>query len=147
MAKKIDLDAVPERTGTRYPKPFDAPCLARRNRAVGLAAGLNLIGVNITKEDEFVLMLSGELVSVTDDGEELLRAGDCIGFPAGVQDGHHLQNRSSSDASFLVVSNRAADDSGEYPDIDLMFGALDDQSRYEDGWVYRHKNGAPYPRG
>ena len=33
--------------------------------------------------DELVIVISGELVAVTDEGEEVLRAGDCIGFKAG----------------------------------------------------------------
>jgi hypothetical protein len=35
---------------------------------------------------------------VTDEGEEILRAGDCAGFKAGIKDAHHLQNRSPDDA-------------------------------------------------
>ena len=35
------------------------------------------------KEDEFIYVLSGEVVLATDAGEELLRAGDCAGFKAG----------------------------------------------------------------
>jgi len=34
--------------------------------------------------DELVVVISGELTLVTDDGEEVLRAGDCVGFKAGV---------------------------------------------------------------
>jgi hypothetical protein len=45
------------------------------------------------KEDEFIYVLSGEVVLATDAGEEVLRAGDCAGFKAGDPDGHCLQNR------------------------------------------------------
>jgi hypothetical protein len=44
------------------------------------------------KEDEFIYVLSGEVVLATDAGEELLRAGDCARFKAGDPDGHCLQN-------------------------------------------------------
>ena len=39
--------------------------------------------------------MAGEVVLVTDAGEEILKAGDCAGFKAGDKDGHHLQNRSN----------------------------------------------------
>ena len=47
-----------------------------------------------TAEDEFLLIIEGEVVLVTDSGEEILKCGDCAGFKAGDRDGHHLQNRS-----------------------------------------------------
>ena len=72
-------------------------------------------------EDEFVFVLEGEVVLVSDAGEELLRPGDCAGFKAGIKDGsHHLQNLSSRDAVVLEVgSRRVAEDEGEYPDTTL----------------------------
>jgi uncharacterized cupin superfamily protein len=160
MAKKLNLSAVPDASGSRYPAPFHEPCMERSWKALGVASGLKLIGVNLVtlkpgiwssqrhwhmKEDEFVYVVAGELVCVTDDGEELFRTGDCIGFPAGRTDGHHFINRSQADATFLVVSNRAADDTGAYSDIDMMFGVVPDGSRYEGGGIYTRKDGTPYP--
>ena len=91
-------------------------------------------------EDEFVQVLEGEVVLVTDAGEELMRAGDSVGFKAGERNGHHMQNRSSADVVLLVVGSRNDADHGEYPDIDLVFGP----ARYSDKPNYRHKNGTPY---
>jgi uncharacterized cupin superfamily protein len=93
-----------------------------------------------THEDEFVYVLSGELVLVTDAGEEVLVAGDSAGFPAGVRNGHCLQNRSRTDATFLVAGNRSNEDGGEYSDIDMAFKP----GRYTGGGGYFHKNGSPY---
>jgi uncharacterized cupin superfamily protein len=91
-------------------------------------------------EEEFVYVLEGELVLVTDAGEEILRAGDCAGFKAGIHDGHHLQNRTNRDAVVLEVGSRKPeDDEGDYPDIDLRF------LKGDGGYV--HKDGTPYPRG
>jgi uncharacterized cupin superfamily protein len=133
---KIDLDRVPEDRGTRYPPPHDVPCRGRRWLRLGDAAGLTAFGVNAVTldpgvwssqrhwhahEDEFVYVLEGELVLVTDAGETTMRAGDCAGFKAGVRDGHHLQNRSGKVARFLVVGNRDEADHGEYSDIDMQF--------------------------
>jgi uncharacterized cupin superfamily protein len=149
---KIDIDAAPTRIGTGYPPPYDAPCVGRRRWKLGDAAGLTQFGVNLlrlppgqwtsqrhwhTAEDEFVWVVAGEVVLVTDEGEQVLRAGDCAGFPAGVPNGHHLQNRSGAEAVLLEVGSRKPGEDGcDYPDIDLV---LDEGST-----TYRRRNGAPY---
>jgi uncharacterized cupin superfamily protein len=151
--KKIDVAQVPERRGSRYPHPFDALCLGRARKALGDAAGLSQFGVNLmtlppgawssqrhwhTFEDEFVYVLEGEVVLVTDAGEEVLRAGDCAGFKGGDPDGHHLINRSQADAKLLEIGTRSGDaEDVYYSDIDLMLKEGSD--------LYRHKDGAPYP--
>jgi uncharacterized cupin superfamily protein len=148
---KINLETAPKGQGTRYPPPHDAPVKNRRWLRVGDAAGLTQFGANIVtldpgvwssqrhwheKEDEFVFVIEGELTLITDAGEEIMRAGDCVGFKAGVHDGHHLINRSRAPARFLVVGSRDETDWGEYPDIDMRFGP---------GEVsYTKKNGDPF---
>lgn len=136
MGKRIDLQAIRVSVGSRYPAPYDAPCAGRMRSRLGDAAGLTDFGVNLlrlppgtwssqrhwhTAEDEFVYVLEGEVVLVTDAGEETLREGDCAGFKAGVKDGHHLQNRARSDAVLLEIGSRKSEDAGEYPDIDMRF--------------------------
>ncbi|HEY4012251.1 MAG TPA: cupin domain-containing protein [Polyangiaceae bacterium] len=152
---KIDPSAAPKGSGTRYPKPFDEPCKKRQWLKLGDAAGLTQFGVNRvrlepgvwssqrhwhTLEDEFVYVLEGELVLVTDEGEETLVAGDCAGFKAGIPNGHCLQNRSSNDAVFLAVGTRNDDDGGEYSDVDLVFKS----GRYTGRGGYTKKDGTPY---
>jgi uncharacterized cupin superfamily protein len=150
MAKKIDPSTAESLKGSRYPPPFDAPCRDRERVRLGRAAGLTQFGVNRLRlapgswssqrhwhshEDEFILVLEGEIVLVTDDGEERLVAGDSAGFPAGKRDGHHLQNRSSKDAVVLEVGSSAeAVDVTTYPDIDML--------AKPDGMV--HRDGTPY---
>lgn len=150
---KIDIAAVPVRKGTGYPPPFDAPCTARSRRRLGEAGGLRDFGVNLmtlppgnwssqrhwhSDEDEFVYVLEGEVVLVTDAGEEVLKAGDCAGFKAGDTDGHHIQNRSDSDAVLLEVGTRSQDDSCTYPGIDLLAPAQAQPA------IYTHSDGTPY---
>src|SRR6516162_7135056 len=133
--KKIDLAAVPAHTGSNYPPPFDAPCNAQSSQRLGGHGGLTLFGVNLTilepgawssqrhwhsHEDEFVWILSGEVVLVTDAGEEVLRAGDCAAFKAGEGDGHHLVNRSDQDVMLIEVGNRDPADRTVYSDIDMV---------------------------
>jgi uncharacterized cupin superfamily protein len=68
------------------------------------------------REDEFVYVLSGELVLVDDDGEHEMKAGSFAAFPAGEANGHHLINRSLAPATYLAVGSRRADDLLHYPD-------------------------------
>ena len=149
---KIDIAAAPTRTGTGYPPPYDTPCRGRHRAKLGDAAGLGQIGVNLltlppgqwssqrhwhTAEDEFVWVVAGEVVLVTDEGERSLRAGDCAGFPAGVANGHHLQNRSDKDAVLLEVGSRRPEADGcDYPDIDLVLA--------DGATAYSHRDGTPY---
>ncbi len=150
--KKIDLDRAPKGEGTRYPAPYNEPCLKRRWLRLGDAAGLTQFGVNLMtldpgvwssqrhwheKEDEFIYMLEGELVLITDAGEEIIRAGDCAGFKAGDRDGHVLQNRSDKPARLLVIGTRDDTDHGEYSDIDMKFLP----GGYSGGKGYTKKNG------
>lgn len=150
--KKIDIDRAPVRHGTGYPPPFDGPCRERRRWRLGDAAGLSQFGVNLLRlppgawssqrhwhsaEDEFVYVLEGEVVLITDTGEETLTAGDCAGFPAGRPDGHHLVNRSDREAVLLEVGARARDrDAVTYPDIDLALDAGATTYRHRDGRLY-----------
>lgn len=152
MAAKIAIEAAPSVEGSQYPAPFNEPCQRRYRHRLGDAAGLTQFGVNLMRlapgawssqrhwhsaEDEFVFVVAGEVVLVTGSGEEVLRAGDCAGFPAGVADGHHLQNRSAADAVVLEVGTRRPDDDETtYPDIDLWW--------QKGGTRYAHRNGTPY---
>jgi uncharacterized cupin superfamily protein len=123
---------------SNYPEPYRSRVLPRYKRRLGDALGLKRVGINHTTlppgkessmrhwhthEDEFVYVLEGELVLRTDAGEQLLRAGMCAGFPAGVQDGHQLINRSDRAAVYLEISNRDSADSAHYadPDVDLAW--------------------------
>ncbi|MGH6888391.1 MAG: cupin domain-containing protein [Rhizomicrobium sp.] len=149
---KIDIAAVPERKGSGYPAPFHAPAGERVRRRLGDAGGLTQFGVNLLRlppgcwssqrhwhsdEDEFVWVLSGEVALVTDEGEQILRAGDCAAFPKGERNGHHLVNRSNEGATVIEVGTRSADDICDYPDIDLRIDAKVGH--------YTHKDGTPYP--
>ena len=125
MRKRIDIAALTPVVGTLYPPPFDAPCRARGRTKLGDPAELTQFGVNLlrlppgawssqrhwhTAGDEFVYVLSGEVVLVSDGGEEVLHAGDAAGFPANDSNGHCLQNRSAAEAQVLEVGTRVAGD-------------------------------------
>lgn len=150
---RLDLSMIPVLTGTGYPDPHAEAVNGRSRQALGEAGGLTQFGVNLvellpgaassqrhwhTHEDEFVMVVSGELTLVTDEGETLMRAGDCAAFPAGRPNGHHLINRSWGNALFLCVGSRIPEDCCEYPDIDLKYDGKTDS--------YTHRDGTPYPK-
>jgi uncharacterized cupin superfamily protein len=92
-----------------------------------------------TREDELVFVLEGEVVLRTDEGEHILTAGMCAGFPAGTKSGHHLVNRSDRPARYLEISNRDPADSAEYSDVDLAYRKAPDGSA-----IFTRKDGTPY---
>jgi len=150
---KIDLDALSWKGGSAYPEPFRQVVAGRERKRLGDAAGLTQFGVNLVRlkpgaasavrhwheeEDEFVLVLDGELVLIEDDGETPLRPGDAAGFKSGVANGHHLVNRSGTDALYLEVGTRAAAERAHYPDDDLY------AEKTEAGFQFLHKDKTPY---
>jgi len=132
----LDARSVEARSTSGYPEPYRSRVLPREKRALGDAFGLTKIGVNLTtlypgkessmrhfhsSDDELLYVLEGEVVLVTDDGEQRLEPGMCVGFAAGVKNAHHLVNRSAAPARYLEISDRSADDAAEYPDVDLSY--------------------------
>lgn len=148
---KLDLSTIAVRRGTDYPAEFAQPMASRSRQRLGDAGGLTQFGINRLElppgawssqrhwhsvEDEFVCVLTGEVVLVTDAGEEILRAGDCAAFPANTPNGHHLINRSASLAVCLEVGGRSDLDRVVYADIDMVC---------EPGIAgYLHRDGTPY---
>ncbi len=148
---KLDIDAIPQTNATGYPPPYDAEVEGRWYRRLAPVAGLTLMGAShvVLKpgawssqrhwhagQDELVVMLAGEAVLIEDAGESVVRAGDVLAFPAGTRNGHHMQNRTGEDCVFVAISAGAREgDSGEYPDIDMVFDAAGyarkDGTRYE----------------
>jgi uncharacterized cupin superfamily protein len=135
MAKRIDPNTLSFQIGTFYPTPYDKPCRARARKRLGDAASLTQFGVNLTRlspgawssqrhwhteQDEFIYLLEGEAILVSEAGEEILKPGDCAGFKAGEPDGHHLQNRSERDVVYLEIGTRNAGDGVQYSDIDMV---------------------------
>lgn len=150
---KIDIGALEVGSGCNYPDPFREICLGSTWRRLGDAAGLTDFGVNLVRlppgtwssqrhwhtcEDELVYVLEGEVVLVEDDGDHVLKAGDCAGWKAGSPNGHCLQNRGDREAVYLEVgSRRPTADACDYPDIDMV--ARPGET------FYRHRDGTPYP--
>lgn len=142
------------KSGQHFPEPFRSTLGPYEGRALGDYFGLTHFGAAVdilppnsqsalrhwhTKSDELVLMLEGELTLITDAGETLLKPGMCAGFKAGVDNGHHLVNRSTLAAKFLVIGTRITGDEVHYPDDDFQWLVEKDGS-----WYAARKDGTRY---
>ncbi len=68
-------------------------------------------------EEEWLIVLAGELTLRNPDGERRLRAGDVACFPAGAAGAHAVRNDGDAVARFAMPSSRARYGGGVvYPD-------------------------------
>src|SRR5487761_1098070 len=146
--------APPARSGRGYPEPFAARVAGRLRRPLGDLFGLTSFGVNLTRlppggasalrhthtrEDEFIYIVEGAPILVTNAGETPLRPGMCAGFKAGSGDAHHLLNRTINDVVYLEIGNRDPGDTVIYPDDDIGRALAPDGAR-----LFVHRDGTPY---
>lgn len=151
---KIDLSAVPLRTGSGYPEPYASMMAGRSSLRLGDAGGLTQFGANMIilapgalssvrhwheTEDEFVLVVAGTVTLVDDTGETEMHPGEAAAFPAGDPNGHHFVNRSETEARFLVVGTRAPREVAHYPDVDMMV------TTDGTGQHFTRRDGSPLP--
>jgi uncharacterized cupin superfamily protein len=146
----IDKTKVPVKTGSIYPSPYAEMMAGRSSLRLGEAGGLTQFGVNLVtlepgalsslrhwhqNEDEFVMVTEGECTLVEDQGETVMRAGDCAAFPANTPNGHHFINRTDRPARFLVIGSKAAREVATYSDVDLRVEIAAGTARftYKDG--------------
>lgn len=149
----LDPASLAPRTDSGYPEPYRSRVLPREKRALGDALGITKFGVNLTRlapgkessmrhwhshEEELVFVLEGELVLVTNAGEQVLTPGSCAGFPAGSGDGHQLVNRGKVAAVYLEIGSRDPSDTVVYPDVDLLWNPPGQPDRYT------RRDGTPY---
>lgn len=103
----------------------------RSEERVGLAGGLQRLGANIVTllpgetstfwhwheaGDEFLYLLEGRAVVVENDGPHEIGPGDMCCWPAGVNNAHHVLNRSDTPVRYLVLGSGADRDCVHYPD-------------------------------
>ena len=151
---KIDLERVPVQGRLVYPEPFFGETASYEQQRVGDAAGLTKMGVNRVVlppksktalrhwhevDDEFVIVISGVVVLSEEEGETLLRAGDCAGFRAGVANGHAIENRGDEAAVLFEIGTRDTVETVHYTDADLRYEKRDGVRRFT------RRDGAPYP--
>lgn len=154
-ARPIAIRAAdaPARGPSGYPEDLRRKVAGRSRQVLGEVFGLANFGVNLTRlapgaasslrhahatQDEFVYILEGEPVLVTDAGETALGPGMCAGFRAGTGDAHCLVNRGEADVLYLEIGDRSPGDRVAYPDDDLRAEMGSDGS-----WRYSRKDGTP----
>lgn len=144
---------APRARPSGYPEDLVARFAGREKRVLGDLFGLANFGVNLTRlapgapsslrhahrrQDEFVYILEGHPVLLTDAGETPLAPGMCAGFKAGTGDAHCLVNRTGVDVLYLEIGDRSPGDGATYPDDDLAV------EMGEDGkWRYSRRDGTP----
>ncbi len=150
----VALDAPLRTPSSVFPEPFFSRMEGRQKRPLGDLFGLSNFGVNLTrivpgggsalrhahsKQDEFIYVLQGHPVLITDQGETPLAPGMCAGFRAGTGNAHELVNRTSTDVYYLEIGDRTAGDLVTFPDDDLKIVLGSDGKRQ-----FVHKDGTPY---
>ena len=149
----VAADVAPRTKPSNYPEPFAAMMQGRVKRQLGDVFGLSNFGVNLTRmapgsisalrhshsrQDEFIYILEGAPILITESGETQLGPGMCAGFKAGEGGGHQLVNRGRGVVVYLEIGDRTAGDGVFYPDDDIEAYLVDG------AWRFRHKNGEPY---
>ena len=146
------LDVAMRAKLSNYPPVFASRIAGRSKRQLGEAFGLTRFGVNLvelapgarsallhkhSRQQEFVFVIEGKPVLLTDDDERELEPGMCVGFlPTGPA--HCLLNRSNDLVRFLEIGDRDSEDSATYPEDDLL------AERQGNGWRFVHRDGRPW---
>ena len=155
--KPLAAESVTANTSSTYPTAdLRASVAGRRKRALGDVFGLTKFGVNHTTlapgaasalqhhhgtQDEFVYILQGTATLQLDDEEIPMKAGDCMGFPAGDGVAHCLVNTGDEPVVYLEMGDRSSGDVVEYRDADLR-AVSDDDGRFQ----FVHRDGSPYDK-
>ena len=65
------------------------------------------------------MVTMGQCILIDDQGEHVMRPGDCAAFPANDGNGHQFVNRTDKVAKFLVIGTKAPQEVATYSDVDL----------------------------
>lgn len=121
----ISTGSVPERE-SRYPNSDEA---LKLNRAIGSAAGLLRLGINVvrllpgrrsswphaeSREEEFVYVLEGDVDAWIDGVIYPMKPGDFAAFPSGTGICHTFINNSEREVKLLVGGEAAKSDNRIY---------------------------------
>jgi uncharacterized cupin superfamily protein len=92
-------------------------------------------------DEEWLIVLEGNLTVRHPGGEEVLDPGDLVCFPAGSDGAHKLTNRAQVPVKMLLVSTRRMPAVAVYPDSDKI-GVFPEDGR--DKIMVRRESGVDY---
>ena len=150
---KIDLTAVPRKTGSIYPEPYKSQMQGRSSLRLADFAGLTQFGANLVrlepgakaslrhwhaKEDEFAIIIKGACTLVDDTGRYPMEVGDCAAFPAGDPNAHHFVNETDTVMEFLIIGTHDPNEVATYGDEDFKIVMKDGTA------TFTHWDGTPF---
>jgi uncharacterized cupin superfamily protein len=109
-----------------------------------LAPGQGQSPYHYEYEEEWLLVVEGEVVVRAPDGEHILERGDLVRFPPGPAGAHKLMNRSDSPARTLMFSSSRAPAVSVYPDSDTIGVYPGDE---ENDLVFERGTAVPWSHG
>lgn len=145
---------VESSTANPFPEVFHEKMGESEWRGLSDTFGLSQFGANLetikpggssglkhwhTKSEEFVYVISGELLLEYGDANHILTAGMCMGFKSNDGLGHRLINRTNASATFIIVGSRVEGDKAEYVEDDIQWLVKDNGE-----WVAATKSGKLY---
>jgi uncharacterized cupin superfamily protein len=138
--------------GPTEPDPADPPGYRAAMARFGPSIGASMLGASVyvlppgeagspyhyeVGDEEWLIVLDGEVDVRVPDGEHRLRAGDTVCFPAGAQGAHTVSATPDAPARVLMVSTQRTPSVAVFPDSDKI-GWIDP----EDGRSYEFPRGA-----
>jgi uncharacterized cupin superfamily protein len=95
-------------------------------------------------EEEWLLVVEGSVVVRQPDGEQTLKRGDLVRFPAGQPGAHKIMNRSEALARTLMFSSARVPAVSVYPDSNKI-GVWPGNDA--DDLVFRRETAVPWSHG
>jgi uncharacterized cupin superfamily protein len=85
-----------------------------------LPPGTSICPYHYESEEEWLLVLAGELTVRHPEGEDVLRPGDVTAFPVGPAGAHKTTNRGTETVRLVMWANSDAMGYAAYPDSDKI---------------------------
>jgi uncharacterized cupin superfamily protein len=95
-------------------------------------------------EEEWLLVVEGSVVVRRPDGEQMLKRGDLVRFPAGPSGAHKLMNRGDTPARTLLFSSARLPAVSVYPDSNKIGVWVGNDA---DDLVFRRETAVPWSHG
>ncbi|HZC30665.1 MAG TPA: cupin domain-containing protein [Gaiellaceae bacterium] len=80
--------------------------------------------------DELLIVLRGTPTVRMHDGDHVLREGDVLPFPHGIEGGHQMRNDGGEVARVAIVSSNASPDVAEYPEAGKVAWIVDGEHHF-----------------